>query len=265
MPKISIITPTYKWALYIAQTIESLMIQSFTDYEHIIINDNSPDDVEIVIQEYMKKDSRIIYYKNNINLWIAWSRNRWIEISKGKYLCFLDHDDIFIDREKLKKQFDFLESRKDYDVVSSLIITIDQKWKTMYKNYARETDNDIRNHFLQSNQFLPCAMMIRKSAIDKFWWFDSSYDKSDDYDLRMKIGRNWKMYCIQEYMTWYRVHENNTSGNLKALYHMRFLSWKIFFKNKQYYPNFWKAFFMRAIESILPPSFVKKVIYFIKK
>lgn len=265
MPKISIITPTYKWAWYITQTIESVRSQSFVDYEYIIINDNSPDDVEDIIKTYQKKDPRIIYIKNNKNLWIAWSRNKWVEIAQGKYICFLDHDDVFLDRDKLQKQYDFLEQHSDYHIVSSLIITIDRDWNILYNNHARETDEDIRNHLLQSNQFLPCAMMILKNAITNAWWFDSTYDKSDDYDLWMKIWRRGKMHCIQEYMTGYRVHDNNTSWSLKSLYHMRILARRIFRKNSNHYPNFRKAFFMRIFEFVTPPFIVKKIIYFIKK
>jgi glycosyltransferase involved in cell wall biosynthesis len=264
MPKISIITPTYKWTWYIAQTIESVRSQSFDNYEHIIVNDNSPDNVEEIVQQYQKDDDRIIIVNNKKNLWIAWSRNRWIELAGWEYICFLDHDDVFLDSSKLQKQYNFLSKQKDYWIVSSLIITIDQNGNEIRKNHGRETDIDIRRHFLQSNQFLPCAMMIRKQAIIEYWWFDSNYDKSDDYDLRMKIGRTWKMYCIQEYMTWYRVHEHNTSWTIKALYQMRWLSWKIFWKNKNYYPNFLKALIVRVIERLLPPSLIQRLVIFIK-
>lgn len=264
MPKISIITPTYKWAWYITQTIESVRSQSFDDYEHIIINDNSPDNVEEIVRQYQNDDKRIIIINNKKNLWIAWSRNVWIQHSTWEYICFLDHDDLFISPTKLSQQAKFLNEHREYWVVSSLVITIDSQGNTLYHNHGRETDHDIRHHFLQSNQFLPCAMMIRKQAITAHWWFDSQYDKSDDYDLWMKIGRTWKMYCIQEYMAWYRVHEHNTSWTIKALYHMRWLSWKIFWKNKSYYPNFLKALIVRAIERLLPPSLIHKLITFIK-
>jgi len=265
MVKISIITPTYKGAKYIAQTIASVQMQDFWDYEHIIIDDNSPDKSEEIIKIEQKKDKKIIYIKNTINLGIAKSRNKGVEIATWEYICFLDHDDTFISSHKLTKQKDFLDTHKEYGIVSSLIVTIDSLWNILSKNHGRETDKDIRTHFLQSNQFLPCAMMIRKNAIVEYGWFDSHYDKSDDYDLWMKIGRTWKMYCLQEYMTWYRIHENNTSKKTSTLYFMRRLAFKIFRKNRNYYPNFLKALFYRIGEWLLPPFIVEKIIYLIKK
>lgn len=265
MPKISIITPVYKWDKYIIQTIESVQGQNFVDYEHIIINDNSPDNSEELILWYQKQDPRILYIKNIKNLGIAWSRNKGIQISKSKYLCFLDQDDIFLSQEKLQKQYNFLEENSTYILVSSLVKTIDSEWKVLYRNYGRETDQDIRNHLLQSNQFLPCAMMIRKNAVIDAWWFDSLYDKSDDYDLWMKLGRKGKMYCLQEYLTWYRVHWNNTSAKISSQYHMRLLAWRIFWKNRHYYPFFWRALLLRCIEFILPPFFVSFAFSLFKK
>lgn len=262
---VSIITPTYKWSAYIRETILSVQKQQGCHYEHIIINDNSPDDVESIILSYQKDDPRIIYIKNSKNIWIAWSRNKWIEASMWKYLCFLDHDDIFLDPKKLTQQHKFLETNPEYDIVSSLVVTIDWQWNHLYTNHAREIDSDIRSHLLQSNQFLPCAMMIRKAAILQQWWFDSKYDKSDDYDLWMKIGRTWKMYCIQQYMTWYRIHNTNTSGTLRSSYHMKLLARKIFWKNRVYYPNFWKALIIRTMEFLIPPFIVWNLLRWIKK
>ncbi len=265
MPLISIITPTYKWAWYIAETIRSVSDQNFSDYEHIIINDNSPDNVEKIILSFQKTDPRIRYIKNKKNIWIAASRNIWISQSIGRYLCFLDHDDIFIDPNKLVKQLNFLQNNSEYVIVSSLIITIDSTWKHLHKNHAWESDKDIRDHLLQSNQFLPCAMMVCKDSVIQAWCFDPMFDKADDYDLWMKIGKKWKMYCIQEYMTGYRVHKNNTSSSLMTTYHMRWLAWRIFWKNRVCYPHFWSAFFMRSIEWLIPPKIVSKIIHIIKK
>lgn len=259
MPTISIITPTYKWEKYLLQTIRSVQLQNFIDYEHIII-DNSPKNTKSLVKKQQDKDRRIIYVPNKYNVGIADSRNQGLKIAKWKYIYFLDHDDIFISPDNLLKLHDFLELNAKYGIVAWLTISIDEMGNKIQDGVGRESDEDIREHLLQSNQFLPCAMLIRKSALLECWWFDKKYDRTDDYDLRMRIGRKWKIHCLQEYLNGYRVHSKNTSGTIKAQYQMKYLSFKIFWKNKTYYPNFWRALILRSIEFIIPPMITSRII-----
>lgn len=263
MPTISIVTPTYKWEKYITETIESVQRQNFTDYEHIII-DNSPEVTWKIIKKYQQEDERIVYIPNIHNLGIAESRNQWLNICKGSYVYFLDHDDIFIAEDNLKKLYEFLQTHSDYGIVAGLTISIDEKGRELQRWVWRQTDEDIRSHFLQSNQFLPCAMLIRKKAILDYGWFDKKYDKADDYDLWMKIGRRWKMYCLQEYLNGYRIHSQNTSRSNKTQYYMKYLARKVFWKNKSYYPNFGQALILRIGEFLIPPRITSFIINTIK-
>lgn len=93
-PFFSIITPSFNRALFLSDTIKSVLNQKFTDWEYIIVDDASSDNSEEVVKSF--NDVRIIYLKNDINRERGYSRNKGIQASKGKYLCFLDSDDEYL-------------------------------------------------------------------------------------------------------------------------------------------------------------------------
>jgi teichuronic acid biosynthesis glycosyltransferase TuaG len=106
-PVISIILPTYNGATYISRAIESVAAQSYTDWELLVIGDGSTDTTAGIVAEYIKKDSRIQYVKNDSNLGIQKSLNRGLHLAQGKYIARIDDDDQWIDTEKLTKQLNF--------------------------------------------------------------------------------------------------------------------------------------------------------------
>lgn len=107
-PLVSIITPNFNCSRFITQTIESVLAQTYTNWEMIIVDDCSTDDSYQIALEYAEKDSRIIVIKNEINSGAAISRNKAIEISKGEYVAFLDSDDLW-GPEKLETQLKFMQ------------------------------------------------------------------------------------------------------------------------------------------------------------
>ena len=106
--KVSIIMPAYNAGEFIEEAIQSVMNQSYTDWELIIVDDCSSDNTNAIVSEYAEKDSRIICEKNDVNSGAAVSRNRAIELATGDYMAFLDSDDVW-NKDKLKKQVAFME------------------------------------------------------------------------------------------------------------------------------------------------------------
>lgn len=108
MPKISIIMPLYNAQKYLKEALESVLSQTFTDYELICINDGSNDNTEKIVQKYQEKDARIRILKNSVRSGAAYSRNKGIVEARGKYIIFLDGDDIF-EEEMLRVSYDVAE------------------------------------------------------------------------------------------------------------------------------------------------------------
>lgn len=109
-PLVSIITPLYNSEKYIAETIESVLAQTYSNWEMIIVDDCSKDNSTKIVEEYQKKDRRIKLYRNEINKGVSYTRNRAIDLSQGKYIAFLDSDDLW-KKEKLEKQIKFMEEK----------------------------------------------------------------------------------------------------------------------------------------------------------
>ena len=109
MPQVSIITPTYNCARFIAQTIESVQAQTFTDWEMIISDDCSTDDTLKVIEPYLNSDERIKYICNDKNSGAAITRNNALRVAQGRWIAFLDSDDLWMPA-KLEQQIAFMES-----------------------------------------------------------------------------------------------------------------------------------------------------------
>lgn len=107
-PLVSIITPLYNSEKFIGETIESVLNQTYKNWEMIIVNDCSKDNGPKIVEEYCKKDNRIKLFNNEKNMGVSFTRNKAIDISKGKYIAFLDSDDLW-KKEKLEKQINFME------------------------------------------------------------------------------------------------------------------------------------------------------------
>lgn len=261
-PLISIILPTYNGSKYIANAINSVLAQSYTVFELIIINDASTDSVESIILKYKKNDNRIIYVKNDINLERSKSKNKWVKISKWKYITFLDDDDIWINKDKLKKQVDFLEKNTVYWIIWTNASCIDEYNNKIWEIIVKLDDDDIRSNILITNQFLQSSIMIKKDIFEKVWWFNEKMNLCEDYDLWLRIlsvtkGCNLDIFGIN-----YLIRKNSTTS--KNLIKMKYTSLKLILKYKSKYPNFFIAILWKILTFFLPISSILKIISKIK-
>jgi glycosyltransferase involved in cell wall biosynthesis len=238
-PKVSIITLTKDRATFIPAAIESVLAQTFTGWELIIIDDNSKDDTESIVRKYT--DSRIIYIKNNSPLGISSSRNKGLEKAQGKYIAVLDSDDIWTDKEKLRKQFDFLESHPDYVLIGSNIKIISDTG-TFIKNTDFPTeDADIRGNILIANPIPHSTVLFKAEAANKVGGYNEKLPCVEDLDLFLRLGKLGKMKNFKETMTSYTRHSGGVSYQRKlsmAWNHM----W-IVFRNFGKYPHWFRAMF----------------------
>ena len=162
---VSIITPCYNAAEFISQTIDSVLNQSFSNFEMLIIDDSSTDNSSSIIHKYSLKDSRIKYLKTqNPSGSPSLPRNIGIENAKGKYIAFLDADDIWL-ADKLQKEVEFLEQNK-YDLVYSYYEKIDFNG-TRNNRIIKTREQTTYQDLLKSNS-IPClTSIIRREAIGK--------------------------------------------------------------------------------------------------
>lgn len=203
---VSIIIPFYSNKEWLIECLDSVKNQSYKNYEIILINDGSKEYIEDICSDY----SNLIYIKHKKNLGVSSARNTGILKSKGKYIAFLDSDDLW-ETNKLEEQLNFMR-RNDY------------KWShTSYKLFGK-TKKNIRNTELQGNIFPACifsnsiatpTVILEKDIILKDNYnFNTSIHEGEDTIFWTQIARKYSLGHLDKCLTLVRVRQNNASKDI---------------------------------------------------
>lgn len=199
-PPISVIMSVYNSERYLDISIESILSQTFKEFEFIIINDGSNDNSLKIIKKYQKKDTRIKIINNNKNIGLTKSLNKGLRIAKGKYIARMDADDISA-TNRLKKEYHFLEFHQNYFLCASYRYLIDENNSRLYDYSVNLDDYNLPKLMLKSNFLAHSSIMFRKGII-----YREKFVYAQDYDLYLRIiSDNKKIHIIQEYLTRYRI------------------------------------------------------------
>ena len=209
-PKVSVLTPVYNTnPVHLREMIESILNQTFTDFEFLILND-SPDNAEIekIILEYADADKRIVYLKNDKNMGITPSRNKLLKKARGEYLAIFDHDDISVPT-RLEKEVAYLDSNPWVGVVSGWLQYFGTESTIMS---TPEHDMDIKINLTNKCSIAHTAAMIRKSVLtDNNIEYEEYYTPAEDYRLWARLIDLTHFYNLQEVLVKYRWLRNNTT------------------------------------------------------
>ena len=209
-PKITVLMSVYNGAKFLAEAIDSILAQTFTDFEFIIINDASSDDSLHIINSY--KDARIVLIQNNKNIGLTKSLNIGIAKAKGKYIARMDADDISMPK-RLEKQFDFMEEHIKYQFCGSKAISINEEGQEI--SYLPDTvcDEDIiLASIFFKNMFTHSTLFIEKKALTDVGGYDEEFTRSQDYRLYLKLfTNNYFGINLNENTLLYRVTKNGVT------------------------------------------------------
>ncbi len=255
IPKISINLITYNREKYLSQAIDSVLAQSFQDWELIVVDDCSTDKTFELISGYIEKDKRIKYFNNHNNLGVAKSRNVALNLSVGRYIAVLDSDDYWSDNGKLQKQYDFV-SCTDSVLVGGGCQVVGEQSELKHVFYNPVSDLSIRQVFLVKNPFVNSSVMFLKNLAMSVGGYDETLRIGEDYDLFLKLARKGVISNIHEILVSYRQHDQNIS-RLKIINALED-NLKIIKRYKEYYPNYLLAFMRRSVRLLLAKMFFKK-------
>ena len=201
--------PTYNEGNYIRIAIKSILLQSLTDFEFLIIDDGSTDDTEYIVKSFI--DERIKYFKCE-HKGISNALNFGLLKSSYEIVARMDADDIAVPT-RLEEQLNFLNRNRDYDLVSS--------WYALFKNRnikyiirTVEKDSQIKNRLLLHSEIVHPGVMYRKAIIEKYGGYKT--DGVEDYELWLKIKNEAKFYNIQKVLTFLRIVENSSSRSNRS-------------------------------------------------
>jgi teichuronic acid biosynthesis glycosyltransferase TuaG len=208
--KISIITPSYNSSRFISQTIESVLNQTYKNWEMIIVDDKSLDNSNTIVEEYIKKDNRIKLIKLNKNIGAAMARNKALEIAQGRYIAFLDSDDIWMP-SKLEVQIKFMQEN-NYPISFTSYKIIDENGIDN-NHIIRVVDSLNLKQYLKNTIIGFSTSMIDRELVKEELKFLNIRIRQDT-NLWITIFKNgYKAYGLDEVLVKYRVHSNSISSN----------------------------------------------------
>lgn len=213
MPKVSVLMPVYNAEDYLAEAIDSIISQTFTDWELIIGDDGSTDNTEAVIKSYT--DSRISYYKNEVNKGHTETKYSLLEKSGGEYIAFLDADDVsFPDR--LRIQVDFMDNNPEYGLCGTWGEMIDPSGKRIKKISYINRHEYIKCALVFNTAFLQSSIMVKRNLMRDFY-LDKEILLVEDYNFECLVSRASKVENLTKELVKYRWHDSNISNTKQEI------------------------------------------------
>ena len=236
-PLVSIIIPCYNAEKFITETIQSVLNQTFSEWELIILNDGSTDNSENKILQF--QDKRIRYIPKH-NTGVADTRNKGIELARGKYIAFLDADDLWKENN-LEKKINLLEN-SEYPVVFSdcIINDFENNIKTIDKGCNINIKKRLLEFIPNTIPVPPSNLILKKELSKKIGGFDTHLSTSADWDFAVRLSHITPFGYIPEPLVIYRIHPNQMHKNIPLmekdmLYAFKKAKTNNLFENKKHY------------------------------
>ena len=205
-PKVSVLMPTYNTGEFLGEAIESILSQSFEDFEFIIVDDGSTDDSYRILAEYAKKDERIRIIKNDQNKGIVYSLNRGLRECRGEYVARMDADDIAL-KDRLEKQITAMEADPYTVVLGAALSYIDKSGKEL--GIVRRCSLD--KSLIAQNPLLHPTVVFSRAILEQHRvMYLKKYGYAEDYFLWLQLSRLGKLDAIDDIVLKYRLSNSAT-------------------------------------------------------
>lgn len=223
-PLVSVVMPIYNAQRYLIEAVDSILSQTFENFELILINDASTDNTLQIINKYKRKDKRIIVINNKQNLRMAESLNIAIGQTKSDIIARMDQDDISLPN-RLEVQYAFLQKHPNVTVIGNNIIIIDEQDKIIgIRTYPTDSIG-LKKIMFRYSPFAHPTVMFRKNTFKKMGGYRNEKHPCEDIDLWFRLGKNHTFASIPSFLLKYRVSIN--SGSHQNLTHTEILGLKI--------------------------------------
>lgn len=207
---VSVLMPVYNAEKYLDTAIESILNQSFKDFEFIIIDDGSSDSSWELIKSWSKKDNRIIPFRNKTNLRTTKTLNKGLKKAGGKYIVRMDADD-WSYPNRIEWQYLFMEKNTDIGVSGGTIEICDEKLKIINKRGYPKTDAQVREKIFRYSPFAHPSTIWRTSLLKKVGGYNENLPLSQDYELYFRIGKYSKFGNLSKTLLKLRTHNDSSS------------------------------------------------------
>jgi glycosyltransferase involved in cell wall biosynthesis len=211
-PRCTVLMPVFNGEKYLKEAIESILTQTWQDFEFLIINDGSTDSSDRIITSY--SDQRITYRKHEQNLGFSQTLNEGIKVAQGDYIARMDCDDVSLP-ERLAVQIEFLETHPDYGVVGTLFSVLNESREiTQIGGVKLLEDEELRLGLYVSNIFCHGETMYRRQLCLKHHiFYNQAYTPCEDYDLWIQLSKVTKFKTIPQVLYYYMFHTQGMTGS----------------------------------------------------
>lgn len=214
-PFISVLMTAYNAEEHIELAIQSILDQTYKNFEFIIVEDCSKDNTWQIIENFAKKDKRIKAVKNEVNLKAGGSSNKGIPLCKGKYIVRMDADD-WSYPDRIKKQVKYMEENPKTVVSGGSLVVCNEKLKPLGIRHYKLTNEEIRKEALLLNPIPHPASIWRTEAVKKTNLYPTNTGMSEDYGLTLEISQFGDMGNLDDNLIKFRVHSKSISNSKMA-------------------------------------------------
>lgn len=221
--KLSVCIPAYNGSQYIEKAIMSILNQTFTDFELIIVDDYSTDDTEAIVTSF--QDQRLSFFKNQKRLGLVGNWNRCLELAQGQYICLFHQDDVMLP-ENLSRKVTILDQRLEVGLVYSNVLVIDDRGNVTGQHWFFETEADsdtiyrgldFFNILISGPNIVSCpSVVVRRACYERLSGFDSNLPFTADWEMWLRIALFFDVAYLAQPLIQYRWHGKNESINFKG-------------------------------------------------
>lgn len=260
--RVSVVMSVYNEQRWLKESIDSILNQSFTDFEFIIGNDGSTDNTKTILRFYKDPRLKIINFKKRLTL--TYALNELLKEVKGEYIARMDADDIACP-DRLKRQVDFLDIHPQVGMVGAWYVAINESGKFLREVKLPTTDLEIRRIAMRLNPICHPTMMFRRKLIDKLGPYDPKLNGAEDYDLVLRFLAVTKVVNLPDFLLKYRISSSSISltqmdNVLKQALRVR---WKAI-KSYGYPKRRIADLFIPTLSSLVPAILKVKILKWIK-
>jgi Glycosyl transferase family 2 len=209
MPALSVVTSVYNGEAFLAEAVESILKQTFTDFEFIIIDDGSTDRTPEILSGFAQHDPRV-RIRRQANKGRTPSLNSGIGMALGRYIARMDADDIALPH-RFKDQIEFLEGHQDVGLLGGAVEMIAADGRLIRTITPPCEDSEIRVRLCGENPFWHPTVMMRADVVTAVGGYRVAFDESEDYDLWLRIAERTRLANLASLVLKYRVHPNQAS------------------------------------------------------
>jgi hypothetical protein len=208
-PKVTVLMPVYNGGRFLRKALDSVLTQTFTDFELLVVYDESADETATILESY--SDPRIQVVTNERHLGVAGSRRRGLNCARGEYIACIDADDIALP-ERLQKQVNYLDSHPDVGMVASSCVIIDEDGRPTCGSTQALTPEQIYYTLAFYNCIFHCSVTLRKALVLSLGGYGST-NVAEDYDLWARIARRAKIVQLDETLAQWRDSRANVTNS----------------------------------------------------